>query len=400
MFKEKIFFSSYLNNSKNYKKNLKLTKFFFNSFLIEFQKTKLPFLTSFERDYEYDFSKTTISKFFKYKNIAIIGMGGSILGAKAIYSFLKKKTKKKLFFFDNLDLNLFSEYKKLNNTCFIVVSKSGNTIETVINLSAVFQKNKLKNKLIIITEKKNSALMNVAKKYNATIISHRKFIGGRYSILSETGMVPAMLMNLNINKFKSLKEVLKNKNCVSSLIQNIASIYTLNLRNINNSVILNYDSSLNNLSYWHQQLVAESLGKKGKGIYPTVSFAPKDHHSLFQLYLDGPQNKFFTFFNSFESSMNIKTPNKIIPNNMKYFKNKKIKNIINAQCEAAKNIFKKKKIPFREIIFKSKDEASLGEILIFFVLETIILAKLMNVNPFDQPAVEQIKRETKKILSN
>ncbi len=343
MFKEKIFFSSYLNNSKNYKKNLKLTKFFFNSFLIEFKKNKLPFLKSFERDYEYDFSKTTISKFFKYKNIAIIGMGGSILGAKAIYSFLKKKTKKKLFFFDNLDLNLFSEYKKLNNTCFIVVSKSGNTIETVINLSAVFQKNKLKNKLIIITEKKNSALMNVAKKYNATIISHRKFIGGRYSILSETGMVPAMLMNLNINKFKSLKELLKNKNFVSSLIQNIASIYTLNLRNINNSVILNYDSSLNNLSYWHQQLVAESLGKKGKGIYPTVSFAPKDHHSLFQLYLDGPQNKFFTFFNSFESSMNIKTPNKIIPNNMKYFKNKKIKNIINAQCEAAKNIFKKKK---------------------------------------------------------
>ena len=91
MFKEKIFFSSYLNNSKNYKKNLKLTKFFFNSFLIEFKKNKLPFLKSFERDYEYDFSKTTISKFFKYKNIAIIGMGGSILGAKAIYSFLKKK---------------------------------------------------------------------------------------------------------------------------------------------------------------------------------------------------------------------------------------------------------------------------------------------------------------------
>jgi|TARA_B110000263_G_scaffold243905_1_gene251231 glucose-6-phosphate isomerase len=398
MFKKKIFFNNYLNNSQNYVKNLKLTKKLFNSLLIELKKGELPLLNSFEEDYKYNFSKTIVSKFSKYNNIVIIGIGGSILGAKAIYSFLKKKTKKKLFFFDNLDLNLFSKYNNLNNTCFVVISKSGNTTETIINLSFVFSKNTLRNRLVIITEEKNSALMRIAKKYNAAIIGHKEFIGGRYSVLSETGMFPAALMNLSIKKFKNLKKLIKNKNFVSSLIQNAASIYTLNLKKINNSIILNYDSSLNNLSYWHQQLVAESLGKKGKGIYPTVSFAPKDQHSLFQLYLDGPQNKFFTFFNSFESEIDIKTSNEVIPDNMSYFKNKKIKTIINAQCEAAKNIFKKKKIPFREIIFKRKDETHLGEILTFFVLETIILARLMNVNPFDQPAVEQIKQEAKKIL--
>ena len=111
-------------------------------------------------------------------------------------------------------------------------------------------------------------------------------------------MFPAALMGLDLMKFKNLKMLIKNKNFVSSLIQNVASIHTLNSKKINNSVILNYDSGLNDLGYWYQQLVAESLGKKGKGINPILSFGPRDHHSLLQLYLDGPKDKFFTFFNS------------------------------------------------------------------------------------------------------
>ena len=153
------------------------------------------------------------------------------------------------------------------------------------------------------------------------------------------------------------------------------------MNKINNSVILNYDSDLTDLSYWYQQLVAESLGKNGKGLTPMVSTCPRDHHSLLQLYLDGPKDKFFTFF----------SPLKV--------KKTKIESIIDAQCEATKNIFKRKRIPFRHFVFKKNSEEELGYIFTFFVLETILLADLMNVNPFDQPAVEDVKIETKKFLS-
>jgi len=279
-----------------------------------------------------------------------------------------------------------------------VVSKSGNTLETITNLGTVFSKTLLKNKLIIITEIADSALMAIANKYDAEIIEHQEFIGGRYSVLSETGMFPAALMGLNLMKFKNLKALIKNKNFVSSLIQNVAGIYTLQLNRINNSVILNYDSSLNDLGYWYQQLIAESLGKQGKGINPILSFGPKDHHSLLQLYLDGPKDKFFTFINSSKEENKFKITGDIIPSNMRFLKNKNLEFIINAQCKATKNIFKLKKIPFRQITFSKKTEDQLGEIFTFFVLETILLSRLMNINPFDQPAVEEVKIETKKFL--
>jgi len=202
-----------------------------------------------------------------------------------------------------------------------------------------------------------------------------------------------------LKKFKNLKNLIKNKNFVSSLIMNVATIYFLKKKDMKNSVILNYDSNLNDLGYWYQQLVAESLGKKNQGINPTLSFGPKDHHSLLQLYLDGPRDKFFTFFNFSERRLKYKISKDIIPNQIKFSKNKNLELVIKAQCEATKNIFKLKKIPFRQINFREKNEKTLGEIFTFFVLETILLSRLINVNPFNQPAVEQIKRETKKILS-
>jgi len=402
MIKKDSFFISYTNRSRSYYKNLKRTKKIFSSFLNDINNFEIPLFESYEKDYEYDFSAAMVKKFSKYKNIIIIGMGGSILGTKSIYSFLKKKIKKEVFFFDNLDPNLNLKYRKiknLNNSCFIVAGKSGKTIETIINLGSIFSKNLLKNKLIIIGQPTNNALMHIANKYKAEVIAHKEFISGRYSVLSETGMFPAALMGLNLMKFKDLKRLIKNKNFISVLIQNVASIYTLISKKINNSVILNYDSNLDDLGYWYQQLVAESLGKRGKGINPSLSFGPKDHHSLLQLYLDGPKDKFFTFFNTSEKEDKLKISQDIIPKNMRFLKNKSLKFIINAQCNAVKNIFKLKKIPFRQITFNKKNEEELGEIFTFFVLETILLSRLMNINPFDQPAVEQVKIETKKILS-
>jgi len=361
MLKKDNFFKNYFINFSNYKKNLKKTKKVFNSFLVDLKNNQIPLLESYEKNYEYYFSKTTVKKFSKYKNIVVIGMGGSILGTKSIYSFLKTKIKKEVFFFDNLDEKLhlqFNKIKKLKNSCFIVVSKSGNTLETITNLSVVFSKSLLKNKLIFITEVKNSSLNNIANKFNAEIIEHKDFIGGRYSVLSEVGMFPAALMGLNINKFKNLKKLIEDKNFVSSLIRNVASIYTLNEHGIKNSVILNYDSDLKDLGYWYQQLVAESLGKKGKGITPTLSIAPKDHHSVLQLYLDGPKDKFFTFFSSSNEGKKHKVSDKIIPNNMKFLKNRGLGFIIKAQCNATKNIFKLKNIPFRHFVFNKNNEGN------------------------------------------
>ena len=383
MLNKSNFFNNFFLNSKNFYKNLKNTKKVFKSLESDIKNFEIPLLQSYEKNYTFDFSPTTIRKFYKYKNIVVIGVGGSILGTKTIYSFFKDKIKKNLFFFDNLDRHLhlqFKRLKNLKNSCFIIISKSGNTLETLTNLNLIFSKSLLKGKLVIISEIKNSSLMNIANKYNAEVIKYRNFISGRYSVLSEVGMFPAALMNLNISKFKNLRKLIHNKYFISSLINSVSSIYTLNQQGVKNSVVLNYDSRLNDLCLWYQQLVGESLGKKGKGVTPIVSTCPKDHHSLLQLYLDGPKDKFFTFFNSFAN------------------RSKKVKSILNAQCEATKSIFKKKKIPYRHFIFKKNDESELGSIFTFFILETILLGRLMNINPYDQPAVEEVKIETKKFL--
>ena len=163
MIKRDNFFNNYIKNSRVYYNNLKKTKKVFNSFLTELKNSHIPLLESYEKDYEFDFSKEMVKKFSKYKNIIIIGMGGSVLGTKSIYSFFKKKIKKEVFFFDNLDLDLNLKFKKIKNlksSCFIVVSKSGRTIETIINLGSIFSKSLLKNKLVIIAELTDNALMN------------------------------------------------------------------------------------------------------------------------------------------------------------------------------------------------------------------------------------------------
>ena len=164
-----------------------------------------------------------------------------------------------------------------------------------------------------------------------------------------------------------------------------------------NSVIINYDERSDNLFKWYQQLIAESLGKKNTGLLPIISNMPKDNHSVMQLYLDGFKNNFFTFFYVNENKTN-KIKNKNLLPSQKFLKNKKISNIIYLQKKATENVFVKKNIPFRSFEIKKRDEKSLGELFCFFVLETILLGKSLDLNPYDQPAVELIKKETKRLL--
>ena len=239
--------------------------------------------------------------------------------------------------------------------------------------------------------------MKLAYKLKSEIIEHRNYIGGRYSVLSEVGMVPAELMGLDIKKFKRLNHLINNKKFMRNIIQNVSAILLFAKRKKNLSVILNYDESSNKLFEWYQQLVSESLGKKSKGIIPLISTMPKDNHSLMQYFLDGPKNNFYTFYSvKDKKSQNIKT--NLLLNSFSFIKNKNLSQIKEAQRMATENIFSKKKIPFRAIEIVNKNEQSMGEIFTFFMLETILLGRALKVNPFDQPSVELIKKETKKII--
>ena len=166
-----------------------------------------------------------------------------------------------------------------------------------------------------------------------------------------------------------------------------------------NSVILNYDETADSFLKWYQQLVAESLGKKGKGIFPIISTMPKDNHSLMQLYLDGKKNNFYTFFTT-SNKLSPKIKSSIIPKSQKFLINKDLNEITISQILATQKVFKKKKIPFRTFSIKNRSEETLGELFSFFILETILLAKSLKINPYDQPSVELIKTETKKMLTS
>ncbi len=348
-------------------------------------------INTFSKNYQYSFSKKKIARFKKYKSISIFGLGGSSLGIKAIYDFLRFKIKKKVYFYDNLDTATPKLAK--NKNLDIIISKSGSTLETIVNQNIYSDSKKL-----FITENKKSYLMNLALKLKSEIIEHRNFVGGRYSVLSEVGMLPAELLGLKSEKFKRFDNLIKNKNFTNTLIDNVDMMYRFYLSGKTNSVILNFDKRLTSLLEWYQQLLSESLGKKGKGFFPIISNLPKDNHSLMQLYLDGNKNNFFTIFDIIDQK-SLKIKNKNLLPDYEFLINKSIKSVMIAQKNAVKRVFKKRGLFFRNIEILNKDEESLGTIFTYFMLETILLGKLMKLNPFDQPAVESIKKETKKILS-
>ena len=197
-------------------------------------------LKSLGTDYNYSYSKKIISRLKKkFSSIRLIGMGGSILGTKAIYKFLNNKIKKEIIFIDNLipKRKYQTKNKKILN---IVVSKSGNTLETILNTNIFVNK---KSDNVFITENKNSYLRKLADQLKSEIVDHNNFIGGRYSVLSEVGMLPSSLVGLNEKKFKQFNNLIKNKNFINNLIINSSNmIYFINQKKFN-SIIINYDES-------------------------------------------------------------------------------------------------------------------------------------------------------------
>ena len=386
---ENIIYKKFNNKKKSTNKK-KISNFLNFKTLIK----KYPLLKSLTYEYNYSFKKKDLKNLKNYQEFNLIGMGGSALGAEAIYDFLSHKIKKKFFFFSNLqNFKISKPSKKRVN---IIISKSGNTLETVSNLNLILSKQKI-NRNLIITENKKNILRVMAYKLKSDVLDHKNYIGGRYSVLSEVGMVPAELMGLNEKKFKRLNYLIKNKGFINFLVQNVSSIHSNIIQGKKNSVLLNYDEKLNNFLKWYQQLSAESLGKNSKGYFPIISTMPKDNHSLMQLYLDGPKNNFFTFFSS-QEKFSSRINSKIIPDEINFLKKKNLNEVLSSQIFATQKVFKKKNLPFRSFMVKTKSEETLGELFSFFIIETILVARALDINPFNQPAVELIKKETKNIL--
>jgi len=389
----------YFNKNLYSKDKIKINKIINNIFSDLDAKKNIFHSLSNKFNFNFKFSK--LVKFNKYKTIIMIGMGGSVLGVKAIHSFFRDKIEKKIIFFDNLDQLKIEKIKKkigLRNSLFIITSKSGNTLETLIN-SNLF-KDKINNKnTIIITEEKINLLNTFAKSKKITHIHYKDYIGGRYSVLSEVGMLPACFMGLKINYFrKNLLDYFKTKE-KNLLLDNIIKLsHIYRYKKINSIILLSYSPEINEFLYWVQQLIAESLGKDGKGLMPVVSQAPSDHHSMLQLYLDGPKDKLFYIF-TLKLKKKMKINKNIFGKSFSYAENKDLSKVKEAQKNALTQVLKRKNIPYQEIVISKKNEETLGKLFSYFLLETALIGKLLNINPFDQPAVEQVKILTQKNLS-
>ena len=389
----------YLKLSLNKKLNKKYSVVLKN--IIANLDTNKDVFHSLSNKFKFNFKKKDLHKFKKFQTVVVIGMGGSILGSEALYFFLKDKIKKKFLFFDDIHEDKLKKFKTkhdLKKVLFIAISKSGNTIETLSNLLSLKIIKKNSKNIILISEKFNNPLYLLSQKLKLHHIEHKNYIGGRYSVLSEVGMVPAYLMGLNIKRIRqNLLNHFKTKNKKFLKESSITLTNLLQNNKFKALVFFNYAPKLDKFLNWNQQLIAESLGKKGKGFLPLISTAPKDHHSLLQLYLNGPRDKIFYIFSE-ERPDSKKIKIKRFDKRIDFLQNKSLQQVKNAQKNAFIQALKKNSIPFREFKIKNFSENTLGEFFSYFMLETAIIGKLANIDPFNQPAVQKVKIDTKKLL--
>ena len=343
------------------------------------------------------------------KNFVVFGTGGSNLGARALINTLIKEPKN-ILFFDNID-PLFFENEiinlDLNTTGYIIISKSGTTPETLSQFGSIINIARNKNNLdmlfknsLVITEFKDSPLFNIAKKNNCTLLEHKKDIGGRYSIFSNVGMIPAILADLDVKKIHlGASKVLKKNDFLNTF--KFAQIFKFcSSNNYLSNVMMTYSDGLNYFGKWYLQLWAESIGKKDRGISAMHAIGTTDQHSQLQLYLDGPKDKFFTFIKSDYYKKGLKIDAEIMKEeSVNYLIDKTMGDLMHAEQEATIDTFKLNNFKFREILLNEINEEAMGTLMAVSIMETIAACIYFEVDPFDQPAVEQGKILTKKYLS-
>ncbi len=342
------------------------------------------------------------------KKIILFGTGGSNLGARALHN-INNNHKIHIEFYDNIDPITFDKCFSdvdFDNTGFIIISKSGSTPETLAQFSCLYQialqtnnLDKFLSNTMVITEFKESPLYKISKEKNILILEHNNQIGGRFSIFSNVGIVPGILSGLNISElFDGANEVLNNLEKYTAL--NLGKYLCLKKNNeFTSNVFMTYSDNLFFFGKWYLQLWAESIGKNNRGITAIHSIGTTDQHSQLQLYLDGPKDKFFTFITTNHSNKGLKINSEIFKNTeIDYFNDKKIGDLMQAEQKATIETFKLNNFSFREIFLPQIDENNLGKLLSLSIIETIAACTYLDVNPFDQPAVEQGKILTKQYL--
>ncbi len=400
-FSKEIKSEKYLIAKKKIIDDIKLKSF---SFISEMQKKKLNEIYSLK------------NHFRKFKNIIFLGTGGSSLGGKTLVSIKKNfyinDLLPKIFFIENIDqlsINGFLKHINLNESALVVTSKSGETIETLAQF--FFIKEQIKNQnsnteIFIITENKKSTLKKIQEEESYFFIEHNKRIGGRFSVFSVVGLLPAVIAGLKIEEFVKgaeffLESIIEDESKFDDYFFGSFSQVLLIDKGFNISVLMPYIDCFDDFSKWYRQLWAESIGKDNKGTTPINALGTVDQHSQLQLFLDGPRDKFFTIIGK-KNSIN----QQIIDcsygenNTFHILHNESLENLMNAEIQATITTLKKKKLPLRFIELEDLKENSTGSLMMFFLIETIFCCYLMDVNPFDQPAVEEGKKLTRDFLKN
>jgi glucose-6-phosphate isomerase len=352
-----------------------------------------------------------------FENVLFLGTGGSSLGGKTLVSikenFFFKDSSPKIFFLENVDewsISRLIMKINLQNTALVVISKSGETIETLSQF--FFLKNEMKEidnfkkKVFIITENKKSTLKEIQEEEGFKFYEHKKNIGGRFSIFSLVGLLPASLAGFEISSFREggklfLKNLIDDESFFDNQFFSTLCLMNLYKKNYNISVFMPYSDRLDNLSFWYRQLWAESIGKNRMGITPVNALGTVDQHSQLQLYLDGPSDKFFTFIFEKKKKFNKKLDCSYGEDkNFSLLHNRPFENLLIFELRATIETLKQKKAPLRVIELDKINENAIGSLIMFLFLETIFSCYFIDVDPFNQPAVEEGKILTKEFLEN
>ena len=357
-----------------------------------------------------------------YETVIVLGTGGSSLGGQTLCSladvgFGPQDGSPRLYFIDNVDPDTFETLFKrinVNRTGFIVISKSGGTAETIaqfiVCLDAIDQsvgEEKAADHVLMIAEPGDNPLRRIAESRGLKMLDHDPGVGGRFSVLSNVGLLPAMISGLNPMAIRSganrvLKTALKARSpadCEAAVGAAI-SISLFRDKGATTTVMMPYADRLSNFGLWYQQLWAESLGKDGTGTTPVRALGTRDQHSQMQLYLDGPKDKMFTLL-----TLDVaRTGRPVCASNtsdssLSYLSGRSMGDLLSAEQRATQTTLAQHGCPIRIFRLKELNEEILGGLLMHFMLETIIAAQLLGVSPFDQPAVEEGKRLTRHFLS-
>ena len=344
-----------------------------------------------------------------FKKVVVLGVGGSSLGGKTLCA-INPNSSQKIQFLESIDSGTIAQNianLDLKNTLFLVISKSGATIETTCQtliLIEKFKQNNIKNfadNFIFITENKQTNIAKIAQAIGSEIYLHPDNIGGRFSYLSIVGLLPAAICGLDIRKIrKGAKEILEHffENDSNHIDHICAAQLQLFEQKFSCNVIMPYIDSLKDFTDWYRQLWAESLGKNGFGSTPINSMGTIDQHSQLQLYLDGPKDKFFTFITNKNPHSNFDVID--IENVPTLFGGKNLGEIVKAEQDSTIEILNQQKSPIRVIEFDNLDEENLSSLMMQMFLETIVIGKVKNIEPFGQPAVELRKNLSKQYLQN